>query len=108
LGRKKQTKYKEENSKLILMKRRKSKEPKEVAVHVNIRSNLEVKKLKYLRIIFDYKLNFRVNINYVTDKSKKLIFQLAKSAKLNWGLSHKALQTINLGVYTGTQCGSKP
>jgi ribonuclease HI len=26
-----------------------------------------------------------------------LIFQLAKSAKLNWGLSHKALQTIYLG-----------
>jgi len=27
----------------------------------------------------------------------KLIFQLAKSAKLNWGLSHKALQTVYLG-----------
>jgi len=36
--------------------------------------------------------------NYVADKCKKLIFQLAKAAKLNWGLSHKALQTIYLGA----------
>jgi len=27
---------------------------------------------------------------------QKNIFQLAKAAKLNWGLSHKALQTIYL------------
>jgi len=58
---------------------------------------LHVGKLKNLRIIFDEKLNFRENLNYVAEKWKKLIFQLAKSAKLNWGLSHKALQTINLG-----------
>jgi hypothetical protein len=50
-----------------------------------------------LGIIFDYKLLFRAHINYVTDKCKKLIFQLAKSAKLNWGLSYKALRTIYLG-----------
>jgi len=50
-----------------------------------------------LGIIFDYKLNFREHINYVAEKCKKLIFQLAKSAKLNWGLSLKALQTIHLG-----------
>ena len=56
-----------------------------------------VQKLKYLGIIFD-KLLFREHINYVADKCKKLIFQLAKAAKLNWGLSHKALQTIYLGA----------
>ena len=28
---------------------------------------------------------------------QNLIFQPAKAAKLNWGLSHKALQTIYLG-----------
>jgi hypothetical protein len=48
-------------------------------------------------MIFDYKLLFREHINYVADKCKKLIFQLAKVAKLNWGVSHKALQTIYLG-----------
>jgi hypothetical protein len=50
-----------------------------------------------LGIIFDYKLLFREPINYVTDKCNKLIFQLAKSVKLNWGLSHNALRTIYLG-----------
>jgi hypothetical protein len=37
------------------------------------------------------------HINYVADYFKKLIFQLAKVAKINWGLSHKPLQTIYLG-----------
>ena len=41
--------------------------------------------------------NFRELIYYVADKCKKL----AKSAKLNWGLSHKAVHTIYLG-------GNKP
>jgi len=50
-----------------------------------------------LGIIFAYKLNFREHKNYVADKCKKLIFQLAKSAKFNWGLRHKAEQTIYLG-----------
>ena len=63
---------------------------------MNNKANPQVQKLKYLEI-FDYKLNFREHINYVADKCKKLIFQLAISAKLNWGLSHKALQTIYLG-----------
>jgi len=79
------------------MTRRKRKEQKELAAYMNNKALLYVQKLKYLGIIFDYKLNFREHINYVADKCKTLIFQLAKSAKLNWGLSHKALQTICLG-----------
>ena len=56
----------------------------------------QVQTIKYLGI-FDSKLTFREHVNYVADKCKKLIFQLEKSAKLNWGLGHKALQTIYLG-----------
>ena len=33
----------------------------------------------------------------MTEKCRKIIFALSKSAKLNWGLSHKALKTL----YTG-------
>jgi len=51
--------------------------------------------LKYLGIILDTKLTFREHINYITEKCSKLIFALSKSAKLNWGLSHDALKTIN-------------
>jgi len=91
------TKFNEGKLKVMLMTRRKCKEQKEVAVYMNNKVILQVQKLKYLGIIFGYKLNFREHINYIADKCKKLIFQLAKSAKLNWGLSHKALQTIYLG-----------
>jgi hypothetical protein len=45
-------------------------------------------------MIFDYKLTFRDHINYITEKCTKLIFVVAKSAKINWGLVHKALKTI--------------
>jgi hypothetical protein len=53
--------------------------------------------MKYLGIIIDNKLTFRDYITHVTEKCKKIIFPLSKSAKLNWGLNHKALKTI----YTG-------
>ena len=45
-------------------------------------------------IIIDYKLTFRDHINYIAEKCTKLIFVLAKSTKINWGLGHKALRTI--------------
>jgi len=57
----------------------------------------QVKRLKYLGIIFDCKLTFKEHINYTAEKCTKLIFSLSKSAKLNWGLSHKALKTIYIG-----------
>jgi ribonuclease HI len=45
-------------------------------------------------VIIDNKLTFREHITYVTEKCRKIIFALSKSAKLNWGLSHKALKTL--------------
>jgi hypothetical protein len=53
--------------------------------------------LKCLGIIFDSRLTIREDINYITEKCTKLIFVLSKSAKLNWGLKHAALQTIHTG-----------
>jgi len=53
--------------------------------------------MKYLGIIIDKKLTFREHIKQTTDKCRKLIFALSSSAKLNCGLSHKALKTL----YTG-------
>ena len=70
----------------------------------------QVQKLKYLGKIYDYKLIFRDHINYIAEKCTKLIFVLAKSAKINWGLGHKTLRTIYIGgilpsYYTEHQCG---
>ena len=78
------------------MTRRKRKKQKELLVYINNKAIPQLQKLKYLGI-FDKKLLYREHINYVADKCKKIIFQLAKLAKLYWGLSHKALQTIYLG-----------
>jgi hypothetical protein len=83
--------FNKEKSKVMLLTRRKRKEQKKVAV------TPQIQKLKYLDIIFDYKLTFRDHINYIAEKCTKLIFALAKSAKINWGLGHKALKTIYVG-----------
>ena len=53
--------------------------------------------MKYLGIIIDKTLTFREHMKQATDKCRKLIFALSRSAKLNWGFSHKALKTL----YTG-------
>jgi len=37
-------------------------------------------------------------IDYTTDKLIKLINMLARTAKLQWGLGHKALKTIYEGA----------
>jgi len=90
-------KFNERKSKVMLMTRRKRKERKEIAIYLNNRQIPQVQTLKYLGMIFDRKLTFKEHTNYVTNKCMKLIFTLAISAKLNWGLNHKALKTICLG-----------
>ena len=47
-----------------------------------------------LRILFNNKLTFREHINYIEEKCTKLVFTLARSRKITWGLKHKALKTI--------------
>jgi hypothetical protein len=78
------------------MTRRKRKERKDLEVYLNNKLLRQVKTMKYLGIIIDNKLTFREHITHATEKCRK-IFALSKSAKLNWGLSHKALKTL----YTG-------
>jgi len=89
--------FNDQKSKVMLMTRRKRKERKDLEVYLNYKLLRQVKTMKYLGIIIDNKLTFREHITQVTEKCRKIIFALSKSAKLNWGLSHKALKTI----YTG-------
>jgi hypothetical protein len=86
-----------QKSKVMLMTRRNRKERQELEIYLNNKPRIQVNSLKYLGIILDCKLTFREHIDYMTEKCKKLIFTLSKSAKLNWGLNHAALKTI----YTG-------
>ena len=50
--------------------------------------------MKYLGIYFNKKFNFNADINYTVAKLITLINMLARTAKLQWGLGHKALKTI--------------
>jgi ribonuclease HI len=50
--------------------------------------------LRYLGIIIADKFRFSEHIRNTAARSVKLIHSLSKSAKLTWGLDHKALQTI--------------
>jgi hypothetical protein len=43
-------------------------------------------------------LTFREHITYIEGKCSKLIFSLAKSTKITWGLKHMALKTIYTGA----------
>jgi hypothetical protein len=76
------------------MSRRRRREKKEIKIYVNNKILKQINSLKYLGIIFDSKLTFRDHINYIEEKCSKLIFSLSRSAKITWGLKHKALKTI--------------
>ena len=55
---------------------------------------VQLKEIKYLGIIFDSKLIFNSHIAYISEKARKLVYRLSKTAKLNWGLGHKAMKII--------------
>ena len=50
------TRFNKKKSKVMLMTRRKRKEQKEVALYMSNKAIPQVQKLKYLGIVFDYKL----------------------------------------------------
>ena len=54
--------------------------------------------MKYLGIYFDSRLNFHKHIEHITEKSRKMVYMLGKTAKLKWGLGHKSLKTIYEGA----------
>jgi hypothetical protein len=77
---------------LIARKRKRNRE--EVNIYLKNRRLEQVKEMKYLGIYFDNKLSFHKHIEHITKKSRKIIYMLGKTAKLNWGLGHKFLKTI--------------
>jgi len=78
----------------MLMTRRKRKEREDLEVYLNNNPLRQVKTIKYLGIIIDSKLTFREHITQATEKYKKIIFALSRSAKLNGGIGYKALKTL--------------
>ena len=91
-------KFNEDKSKFMIVSRRKRKESKEINIYINNKSLQQATKMKYLGLIIDNKFKFSEHISYTAESSSKLIHSLSKSAKLTWGLNHKALLTIYQGA----------
>jgi hypothetical protein len=82
----------------MVVTRKKRRENKEISIYLNNKPLEQVKNIKYLGIVLDSKLNFREHTMHITGKWNKLIHELAKSAKLGWGLNHEALHTTYKGA----------
>jgi hypothetical protein len=94
-------KFNEHKSKTMLIARKRNRE--DINIYLNNRRLDQVKKMRYLGIHFDNRLNFHKHIEQITEKSRKMIYMLGKTAKLNWSLGHPSkLYTKEL------QYGKKP
>lgn len=95
---KNKTKFNEQKSKTMLITRRKRREQKDIHIFLNNKELQQTDKIKYLGIIIDKRFRFNEHIKYVTERCTSLINALSKTAKINWGLKHKALRTIYKGA----------
>ena len=86
--------FNEQKSKAILITRKKRPDKTNIRIYVNNKQLEEVDEIKYLGIVLDKKYTFNHHIDYITEKCKKIIHVLSRSARVSWGLSHGALKTI--------------
>jgi hypothetical protein len=83
-------------SKTMLIARKRKSNRENINIYLNNRRlNRSV---KYLGIFFANRLNFHKHTEHTTEKLRKMIHMLGKTAKLNWGLGHKSLKTIYGGA----------
>jgi hypothetical protein len=90
--------FNEQKSTAMLVSRRKRKEQKEIKIYLNYKPLEQVNRMKYLGIILDNKFKFTDHINYAAERCTKLIYSLAKSAKISWGLTRGALKIMYKGA----------
>jgi ribonuclease HI len=90
--------FNEHKSKTMLISRKRKSNRESINIYLNNRRLEQVKETKYLGIYFDDRLKFNTHIENTIDKSRKMIYMLGKTAKLNWGLGHKSLKTIYEGA----------
>ena len=60
--------FNEQKSQVMLLTRRRRKENKEIKIYLKNRPLIQVNSMRYLGIIFDYKLTFKEHINYMSEK----------------------------------------
>ena len=90
--------FRDEKSKVMLVTRRKRKEPRVIKVYLNNKILEQVTTMKYLGINLDHKFTFKEHIKYAAERCAKLIHSLSRSAKVTWGIKHEAMKTIYKGA----------
>ena len=90
--------FNEQKSKVMVVTRKKTEETTDVSIYLKNKPLEQVNYIKYLGTITDSKLNFREHITHTSRKCCTLIYTLAKSAKLSWGLKHAAINTTYKGA----------
>ena len=82
----------------MLFTRRKRRENKDLHIYFNCKKLDQVDKIRYLCIVIDKRFTFNEHITYISEKCTTLVNSLYRTAKINWGLNHKALTTIYKGA----------
>jgi ribonuclease HI len=90
--------FNENKSKVLLVTRKTTEANATLRIYLNNKRLEQVSELKYLGIYFDSRFRFDRHVNYITGKCASIIHMLSKSAKLKWGLRHRALKVIYSGA----------
>jgi hypothetical protein len=84
-------------SKVMLVTRRKRREDKKIILYMHSSPIEQVTQMKYLGIILDQKFKFQEHIKYAAERCTKLIYNLSRAARLQWGIKQEAIATIYEG-----------
>ena len=88
--------FNELKSTTMLIARKSNRE--NINIYLKNRRLEHVKEMKYVGIYFDNRLNFHKPIAHTTEKSRKMIYMLGKTAKLKWGLDTNPSKLFTKGL----------
>jgi hypothetical protein len=89
--------FNNKKSKVLFISRKRN-DDREVNIYLNHKRLDKNEEMKYLGIYLDSKFNCNAHFYRTVAKLITLINMLGRTAKLQWGLGHKALKTIYKGA----------
>jgi hypothetical protein len=86
--------FNDQKSKVTIITKKKPKIRPDFENFLNNKKLQQEDMVKYLGITIDRRFNFNQHIDNITGKCIKIIQELSKSAKINWGLRHDVIRII--------------
>lgn len=90
--------FNDSKSKVLVISKKRKDHAEKTKIYLNHKTLEQVTELKYLGIYFDAKFNFGKHIDKLTEKTTQVVNMLSRTAKLQWGLGHRALKIIYKGA----------